>query len=153
LELESTRYLPEVALIQPSAQSDVFLKSSLTASASEGSPILAATIGEHNGQTDRAGIYEAWTTTIQGASDVRRFALNVDPAEGDLATADPNELTLKLAPVKVNFQKSENVSYLAARQAGYNRSLLVMTLLLGLLIGEQALAYSASYHVAKGVAR
>jgi hypothetical protein len=55
--------------------------------------------------------------------------------------------------VKVSLQRSDNVSYLAARQAGYNRSLLVMGLLVMLLVGEQALAYSASYHVAKGVAR
>ena len=36
-----------------------------------------------------------------------------------------------------------------ARLAGYNRSLLVMLVLLALMIGEQALAYSASYHVAR----
>jgi len=159
LELEATRYLPELTVMSPSSQPDVPLKTTITASApSAGSPLLAANIGVNqygasNGQTDRAGLYEVWTTTLQGSSDVRRYALNVEPEEGDLATADPSEVTQKLSPVKIGWQKSDNVSYLAARQAGYNRSLLVMIVLVALMIGEQALAYSASYHVARAGVR
>jgi hypothetical protein len=155
LELEATRYLPEVTLISPGLQPDVPLKTTITAATpTAGSPILVANIGTAgHGDTSRSGIYEAWTTTLQGQSDVRRFALNVDPAEGNLLAADPTDLAQKLSPVKINFQKSESVGFLAARQAGYNRSLLVMAVLLALMLGEQALAYSASYHVAKGVAR
>jgi hypothetical protein len=155
LELEATRYLPEVTVIEPSSQPDVTLKTTVAASPpASGSPLLVADIGAAGqGDTNRSGIYEAWTTTLQGQPDVRRWALNVDPSEGNLATADPAEIAQKLAPLKIGFQKSENVSYLAARQAGYNRSLLVMIVLLALMFGEQALAYSASYHVARGVAR
>lgn len=164
LELESTRFLPEITLVQPSLQRDQTIQSRLTAqSPGQGSPLLVATLGSdarggRNGQTDRAGIYEAWTTTLQGEPNVRRFALNVDPAEGNLATVDPTELSLALSPLKVNLQKAENVSYLAARQAGYNRSMFIMALLVALLLAEMALAYSASYHVAArphiaGVAR
>ena len=35
------------------------------------------------------------------------------------------------------------------QQAGYNRSLLVMVFLITLLLGEQLLAYFASYHPAR----
>jgi hypothetical protein len=151
LELEATRYLPEVTVIEPSSQPDVTLKTTITAAEpTSGSPLLVADIGAAGqGDTDRSGIYEAWTTTVQGQPDVRRWALNVDPTEGNLAAADPAEVTQQLSPVKIGWQKSENVSYLAARQAGYNRSLLVMAVLLALMFGEQALAYSASYHVAR----
>jgi hypothetical protein len=152
LELEATRYLPEVTLVQPASAGDGTTRTSVRAhSAGQDSPLLVALLGgdargRRNGHTDRAGIYEAWTTTLLGETQVHRFALNVDPSEGNLATANPAELSLALAPVQVDIQKAENVSYLAARQSGYNRSLLVMLLLVGLLLAEQALAYSASYH-------
>jgi hypothetical protein len=164
LELESTRFLPDITLVQPSSLGNQPVQTKLTAqSAGQGSPLLVATIGSEangrrNGQTDRAGIYETWTTTLQGEPNVGRFALNVDPSEGNLTTVDPTELSLALSPLKVNFQKAENASYLAARQAGYNRSMFILALLVGLLLAEMALAYSASYHVAArpqvaGVAR
>jgi hypothetical protein len=159
LELEASRFLPEITLVQPTSQGDQNVRSRVTAQPREtGSPVLAVTLGSdeldrRTGETDRSGIYEAWLTTVQGGREVRRFALNVDPTEGSLATVDPGQLTLALAPLKVTIERADSVSYLAARQAGYNRSLMVMVLLVGLLLAEQALAYSASYHVARGGAR
>ncbi len=114
------------------------------------SPVMAAAIGQTivdgEGQTDRSGVYEAWPVTTGGDADVRRFALNVDPNEGDLSLLDSKSLLTALDPIKAEFRFAEEYTYELAGLGGNNRSLLLMALLLLFLIGEQALAYSASYH-------
>jgi hypothetical protein len=120
--------------------------------AASDSPVMSAAIGQAliDGQiqTDRSGIYEAWPVTTGGQADVRRFALNVDPEGGDLRLADPKRLLAALAPVKAEFRSAEEFTYELAALGGSNRSLILMAMLLMLLIAEQALAYSASYHPA-----
>ena len=98
------------------------------------------------GETDRSGIYEAWLATMAGQADVRRFALNVDPAEGDLTMLADKQLLDKLDPVKAEFRFADEQVYEMAQLGGNNRSLLLMCLLICLLLAEQALAYSVSYH-------
>jgi hypothetical protein len=84
--------------------------------------------------------------TTSGQADVRRFALNVEPEEGDLRIAESKNLLAALDPVKAEIRSAEEFTYELAGLGGNNRSLLLMALLLALLIAEQALAYSASYH-------
>jgi hypothetical protein len=84
---------------------------------------------------------------------VRRYALNANPSEGDLTTAPPQTLLARLEPIPIKLRKADDFTYDLIDQAGYNRSLLLMALLVALLLAEQALAYSASYHAAPGGAR
>lgn len=96
--------------------------------------------------TDRSGIYEAWTVRSTGQADVRRFALNVDPDGGDLRLVDPAELLAALEPVRAEYQVAQQYTYEQAGWGQGQRNLLLLILLVGLLLGEQAVAYSASYH-------
>jgi hypothetical protein len=89
----------------------------------------------------------------QGDVDLRRWALNVDPAEGDLTTVPSQDLLSKLEPVKVTFHQADQYQQEEAVASGYNLSQLVMIALVCLLLGEQALAYSASYHPHSGGVR
>jgi hypothetical protein len=102
--------------------------------------------GRRNTQTDQPGIYEAWPILLKGDIDLRRWALNVDPDEGNLARVPSDKLLAKIAPVRATHHVAEQYQQGEAVASGYNLSLLVMGLLVTLLIGEQALAYSASYH-------
>lgn len=106
--------------------------------------------GRMSDETDRPGIYEAWLRKTQGDVDVRRWALNVDPAEGDLSRVTRDELLAKLAPVKVAYHEADQYQQDEAVASGYNLSQFVMLALVCLLIGEQFLAYSASYHPKPG---
>ena len=119
-------------------------------SAEPQSPLLRAGIGNGSaggaGDTDRSGIYEAWPVTIAGEADVRRSALNVEPNEGDLALLAGKPLLDKLDPVKADFKYADEYEYEIARLSGNNRSLLLMAVLVGLLLVEQIMGYSASYH-------
>ena len=101
----------------------------------------------------RSGIYEAWAPTRDGKFDVRRYALNPDSSEGDLAVATPQTLLARLEPLPIKIRNADDYAYDLMNQAGHNRSMLLMVVLVVLLLGEQMLAYSASYHAAPGVAR
>jgi hypothetical protein len=106
--------------------------------------------GRPRGETDRPGIYEAWPITTKGEIDLRRWAFNVDPNEGDLAPLASTDLIARLDPVKVNYHLADQYEQGDVASAGYNLSTMLLFGLIALLIGEQALAYAASYHVAPG---
>ena len=114
---------------------------------------ITASLGRSRGETDRAGIYEAWPITTKGEIDLRRFAFNVEPDEGDLTTVPAVDLATRLDPVKVNYHLADQYEQEEVAASGYNLSMLMLVVLIALLIGEQALAYSASYHVVPGATR
>ena len=105
------------------------------------------------GETDRAGVYEAWPKTTKGEIDLRRWAFNVDPDEGDLTPIASADLLTRLDPVKVNYHLADQYHQDEVASSGYNLSTLLLCGLVLLLVGEQVLAYSASYHVTPGAAR
>ena len=100
-------------------------------------------------RTDRAGIYEAWPRTIDGKLEVRRFAVNVDPREGNLALVDSQDLAESLAATDVELLTAEDMASVSQSDSGISWSQTLLGLLAILLIGEQLLAYSASYHPGK----
>ena len=55
--------------------------------------------------------------------------------------------------MKVNYHLADQYEQEEVASTGYNLSTLLMAVLIALLVGEQVLAYSASYHVAPGAAR
>jgi len=99
-------------------------------------------------QTDRSGFYEArLTNKITGKTESRRWAVNVDAAEGDLRALFGEELAKRLQPeVHYQFAPAETFEATAGEQAGYNLGESLLYLLVVLLVGEQILAWSASYH-------
>lgn len=91
----------------------------------------------------RPGLFESWMVSANGGYLVNNAAHNVSASEGDLTRVGENELEAKL-PVQVRSAESLAGVGLNAQDAAH--STLLMTLLGLLLLGEQALAYSASFH-------
>jgi hypothetical protein len=150
VRLEADKYLPDVTLVSPGQRASTRQRVDQSAIAPEtGSTTLVASLAD----TDRAGIYEAWPKTTKGEIDLRRWAFNVDPDEGDLTPVASADLLTRLDPVKVNYHLADQYQHDDVAASGYNLSLVVLFGLVGLLLGEQVLAYSASYHVAPGAAR
>jgi len=156
--LDMRKYRKEIAFVKPGAQPDqpiIVNRSAVgtTPDAVQATAVLGGTQDLDAGSdTQRSGIYEAWPATLEGAFDVRRFALNVDPQEGNLALASRTALRDRLRPLLVAVSDADQFSETASTRGGYNRSLVVMSLLLAMLLGEQWLAYSASYHAAPATA-
>jgi len=160
VRLEATRYLPDLVFVTPGKKAASRQRIERQATAPDaGSATIAATLGRTfveghpRGETDRAGIYEAWPKTAKGEIDLRRWAFNVDPDEGDLTQIGAADLLTRLDPVKVSFHQADLYQQDEVASSGYNLSTLILCGLILLLVGEQALAYSASYHVAPGGVR
>jgi hypothetical protein len=99
--------------------------------------------------TDWSGFYEAQFTNADNSVETRRFAMNVDPEEGNLAALDGEQLTRRLEGVKYQYERASLFQSTATDLAGYNLGELILYALVLLLIGEQVLAWSASYHLAR----
>jgi hypothetical protein len=99
--------------------------------------------------TDWSGFYEARLPKADGADETRYYAMNVDAEEGNLATMDGTRLAPLLEGVKYRYEQASMFQSAGSDQAGYNLGELILYALVLLLIGEQILAWSASYHPAR----
>lgn len=99
-------------------------------------------------ETGQSGIYEAVYRHLEEGLQVKRFALNVDGQEGSMALAEDEQLAARLDSVQ--FQLNRPDDYLGASmiQAGGSTGFWLLWLLIAMLMAEQILAYSASYHPA-----
>jgi len=104
LRLEATRYMPDVSFVAPGERAGSRQRIERQAMGETNATTLSASLGRTivegrpRGETDHAGIYEAWIKTTKGETEVRRWALNVDPDEGDLAQTQSADLVTRLDP-------------------------------------------------------
>jgi hypothetical protein len=101
--------------------------------------------------TEVSGYYEALLTRSDNASgdnktEKRRYAFNVEPGEGDLAALDQTQLAERLKGLKYQFEKAAAFQTAQNESAGDNLREAILYALIFLLVCEQLLAYSASYH-------
>ena len=152
LALDAANYRTDVSFVAPGEKPGSRQK--IDRQFGSGTAALGQSVveGKPRGETDRAGIYEAWPISNKGDIDLRRWAFNVDPDEGDLTAVSAADLTTNLDPVKVNYHLADQYQQEDVASTGYNLSTLILFGLILLLIGEQVLAYSASYHVQPGAA-
>lgn len=95
--------------------------------------------------TYRQGIYRVQLSKKDGSQEERLVAYNVDPAEGNLQLASREHLITSLEPLRFTYAMAETFQY-QAEETGGNLFPLLFYGLLVLLVLEQFLAYSASYH-------
>ena len=132
-------YQPQVRFILPAVQGGETLTVDAEASATDLTAVLS--------DTSTAGIYEAqWTQRSGGEVVAHQFAVNVDPREGNLDRLDSAGLADRLQGIKYLYQQAQDVAYDGERLAGPNLGRFFMWLLIVVLLLEQVLAYSASYH-------
>jgi hypothetical protein len=153
VKVPSAQYRGEIDFVLPGKKEGTRFK--ITRNAAKDMDLLDANVGlgltdgRRNTETDLPGVYEAWPILLKGDVDLRRWALNVEPGEGNLARLTGESLLKKIEPVRASHHIAEQYQQGEAVASGYNLSLLVMGVLVALLIGEQALAYSTSYHPLK----
>ena len=138
LDLDSARYQPRVRLLAPGLGET----SALTVDAVATGQTLTATLP----QTETSGVYEVQLATTDNQEESRLFAFNVDADEGDLATVDREHLAVALPNVRYEYRTAADFQVTTHELAGSNLSDWLLYLLIGILIGEQFMAYSASYH-------
>jgi len=150
VQLEADKYRKDYKVVTPGLKASTRVVQDRVAERKQDkSPFLVAQIGAPHvvgPDTDRGGIYEVWPMTAEGKFEARRFAINVDASEGEVAVADSSAMLPKLGLANPKFQLAEQFESDIGDLGGMNRSLLLMALLICFLIGEQLLAYFASYH-------
>ena len=96
-----------------------------------------------------AGIFEWWGTSIQGEAKVKNSARNTPGVEGETDRVTPTDLARNLSGVKFNYRSAmAGVSEMSLAGLS-NRNMLLLGLLVALLLAEQWLAWSTSYHLPK----
>ncbi len=140
LELDQAQYAPQMQLTSPAAAD----AQAVTAKAVDDRWVAVFD------DTDRSGFYQVETTSIAGGPETRLFAYNVQAAEGNLALLDGEQLESRLEGVPHMLHEVESFQFSPHDLAGFNLSDSILYLLVALLIGEQLLAYSASYHPKPG---
>ncbi|MGO9109244.1 MAG: BatA domain-containing protein [Thermoguttaceae bacterium] len=98
-------------------------------------------------KTETAGFYKALFTQPSHKTEARYFAVNVDPAEGDLRALTGPDLASRLAPLKYEFEYASSYKSKLDETQGRNLGDLFLLILLIVLIVEQMFAWSCSYHV------
>ena len=139
LQLDSGKYQPKVRFVTPK---DDGLGNPTTDAVPAPDGSLVASLA----QTDTAGVYEAQLTTAAGTDELRRYAVNVDPNEGDLATSGGKQLASRLEGVQYDYAPAAAFQADTHEMAGANLGDALLYLLIAMLIGEQILAWSCSYH-------
>ncbi len=97
-------------------------------------------------ETDRSGVYTARLRSGDQQTQDVKYAYNVAAKEGDLSLIDRQRLADSLSGVTYEFFRASDAGLGVRDLAGSNLSTTILYLLVALLIGEQLLAYSASYH-------
>jgi hypothetical protein len=156
--LAADRYQREVTFVAPGADPEIPVVFTKPATAEkESDPLTRASLGgsalSRFQETARAGVYEAWPLTSEGTPEVRRFAVNVAPEEGRLDRLGTRELLAELEPLTPqvrDWQEQDAGALDFLGLGGFRWSRYLFYVLVGLLLGEQMMAYATSYHPPRG---
>jgi hypothetical protein len=145
--LDLGKYQPRVRLLPPGlGEAGALFSDAATPAA--GGPARASFY-----DTNRSGFYKVQLTTTENKTESRQYALNVVPQEGDLNIMDGPQLAERLPKETYTFHRARDFRHTARELAGSNLTDWILYLLVLLLVGEQLLAYSASYHPATETVR
>ncbi len=150
--------LPEAEVIVPARGDGMRIRLQQSVAVDDEQEVSRLNLAVDIGQTQRdvvdsllrAGLFEAWMTNAQGDYVVNNLAHNVAAAEGDLERIAASDLEQKLRGVPVRIRAAKTIIGQGTNAPETVHSTLLMALLALLLLGEQVLAYSASYHTPTG---
>ena len=92
-------------------------------------------------KTETAGFYKALLTQPSHKTEIRNFAVNVDPAEGDLRALTAPDLAYRFAPLKTTSSTPRRTTRSSTKPRG-EPGRFVAVILLIVLIVEQCFAWS-----------
>lgn len=147
VSLDMGKYQPRVSLIPPGLGESGALFSNAVSPADGG---LARAVFT---ETNQSGFYKVELKTTDDKSETHQYALNVEPQEGNLAVMDASDLSDRLPKGTYKFHRARAFEQSSRNSDGSNLTDWILYLLILVLVGEQLLAWSASYHPATEAAR
>ncbi len=154
LQLDRTKYKPPFHLLQPNQGQPIIL----TYPDDEDAKKKPFEVQITADQTGTSGLYDLSLPRIDlptEQTEARHLAFNVATEESDLRYVKEDGLRNQLKGVAFSYHLAEQLHYDSSSLAGVNLSKTweYLLLLILLLLGEQVLAYSASYHTARAAAK
>ena len=137
-ELAEEQYEPEIRKRLPRSLEGE--ESVLTPQAVEGRYVVEA------GRSETSGIWQFDLQPREGDPERRLTAVNVADGEGDLHYLDRGDLEQRLRGIDYQFSLASQMTVGSDQLAGFRLGDSMLYGLLAILIVEQWLAYSASYH-------
>ena len=154
LDWDETRYRRDIVFALPAEDEGNRAIQTRTVEATAGSEVIRWGAAEDRaGGTPRAGLYEAWLAGLDGSYDVHRRAVNVDPRESDLALSAPEQIAENLPTEQLQILTSAALMDAGVTPQQFSLAHVLLLGLAVLLVLEQLLSFSASYHPARGVVR
>jgi hypothetical protein len=95
-----------------------------------------------------SGVYEAQLQPLEGTLEERQLAVNVPTGEGNLEITHREELSRQLSGVDFQMHDAADMTLDDQKLAGLQMSDALLGALIVFLLGEQVLAYMASFHAA-----
>lgn len=95
----------------------------------------------------KPGLFELWMTDSEGRHVLRNIVHNVSADEGNLERIGHDELRRQMSGADLQIRTARSLASSLNSQESAQSGLL-LAVLVALLLGEQVLAYSASYHAA-----
>ena len=141
LTLDGTKYEPTVRFVLPG---DGPTRGEVPIDATADGGQLSAKLDD----VASSGVYQVRLQPLQGNVETREFAVNVPPAEGDLALTHREDLTRQLAGVDYQLHEAADMTLDEQQLAGFAMSDVLLAAVVVMLLAEQLLAYLASFHVA-----
>jgi hypothetical protein len=145
VRFEPDQYEPRVRLTPPAAITDSE-DGSAPAMVVDAIPTPEGQLEVDITGTDRSGFYVAELFREDGTTEARPIAVNVEADEGDLVTLGAQQLASRLPGVDYQYEQADAFQYVMGDAPGFNLAELILYVLIALLIGEQLLAWWASYH-------
>jgi hypothetical protein len=152
VDVDTTRTQREVTFVVPDTKGGRQMLRRQSQPINAGDPSMQrATLGVDIrerlvGRTDRPGIYEAWERGIAGELDVKRFALNVDTRESNLALTPPETLADAFSATNVRLLSADELTLGDDPDEGAAWSQYLFWAVLVMLLLEQMLGFWTSYH-------
>ena len=151
--LKSTStHTPAITLIAPGGSNGnrLVTRSKMSVSTTD-SGKLNTTIGkrlpsESIRETDVPGLYDIWFRRTDSNSEVNRFAMNVETGESEMALVNRQTLLASLEKSQPSIVDWDQFNPEPKQKPASSLSKLLLLLLVGVLVVEQILAYSTSYH-------
>jgi len=149
LALDPAAYEPKVRFVPPRGDASREKGGAAPEATVDAVPTAGGLLTASFSETGTSGVYEAILAKTNGAGESRRFAVNVEPSEGNLeALLSGRDLTTRLSGVKYDYRRAADFQYEAGDAEGGNLSQWLLAFLVLLLICEQIVAWWASYHPA-----
>lgn len=140
VSVEEGKYDPAFRFLLPGEDTT---RSELVIDATPGGGRLTATLDD----VAASGIYAVQLQATQGGAERRDFAFNVPVGEGDLSLVSRPDLDRELAGVDYQMHEAADMAVDEQHLAGFQMGDALLGTLIVLLLGEQLLAYVASYHI------